>query len=437
MALVPNTITNNDPILKQLFDLGPPAESIQAAGPTWAQIRQVPAGGKSLTWTVRDSLPQSRGNSMPGAIATANIQNILSYSLPSGQAAYPQLNAAGEIAQDLIQACLGAPNEKAFADDLMYIINGSQTQHMTDCAIYLWNDGSGALGQVDVVDSGSTPKTITLKLYTDGNKFFRNGTYASATAKYGSPPTNGQVCIGRSIDTASKTATLQFTTLPSGVATGDYLFAQNVYATAVGTGAFLGIPAYIPGYTTPSDLSTTFLTVNRSLDPQMSAGFSVDGTNKSLTQSITELAYSMSLLSQRGAQIVMNPMIMKLLQNEMGNSIVRLTDDQSGISLLGFEKFRANFMGAGSFDIYQDLYAPGDKAYILDLNSFEFRYTAVCASNPSPWGGGLGMNTGMLHPGIPLFLKQDDQVWQYRIFTYGQIVCTKPSTCGVITGLVP
>lgn len=428
MSAVPSDVSNSLSLLKAVFSSEIPRDSLVDAGSTWAMIRQAPAGGRSYTWGLRDSYAQSRGNTMPKAAANARTQNMINFTLPNGDSAYPEYNSYGSLQNKLLASAMNAPSRDAF-DNIMSIVNGSRAQHYIDLSAYLWGDGTGALGEVAAV----TATTVTLKLYTDIVKFNVEGTYTSSSSVYSTEPTNGAVLTGISFDGA--TSTLVFDAVPAGIAVDDFLFADGVYATGVGEGVMLGIPAYI----VPENISvaTDFLGVDRSVNRNMRAGFSQDGTNGSFTSNLTKLVYSMSMFGQRGRTLVMNDKILQKLQLQQDGTILRDTNDQSGMSLLGFSKWKANFMGAGDFDIYTDKFVPGDKAYIIDPSMLEYRYLAMCDSDPTFWAKGLSLNTGTMSPDIPLVLDPVNNVWQYQLYTYGQLICTKPSSFGCIFNLVP
>ncbi len=167
----------------------------------------------------------------------------------------------------------------------------------------------------------------------------------------------------------------------------------------------------------------------------MLAGFPVDGSNKLIQTSITELVYAMSLQSQRGKYLFMNDIQMQQLQLQTANSIVRDTSDQSGMSILGFQKYKANFAGATSLDIYTDPFCRGDRIFCLDPAAFEFLYLAICDSNPQYWAPGLGLSGSVMSPDIPLITMPTADNVQFRLYTYGQLKCKAPGWCGVISNL--
>lgn len=421
--------TNQDQILKQIFAMGVPKDVTQKAGPFYNNLRLVPAGGDSLKIPLRYGYPQGISASFSTALTNARPSTYGSFVLPVTNPWVP-LYLVGYVDNQLLYQSRGGPNEYAFAEALMQELNGARSQHFIDMSIYLWGDGSGALGEVKSIPSSTT---VTLTLFTDGVKFFAGGKYSSATSKFSTMPTNGvELAADPDIDVKKGTATLTFTTAnPSGIAVGDFLFRDGIYATDIGTNVITGVGAWIPP-TSPT--STLFFGQNRALSPIRLGGNRVSGATSSVAESITNLAYAMKLLGAQtptGVSIYLNPVQMQRLQNQSSSSLVRIYEDQQTTSRIGFQAWRANFTSGFSAPIIEDPMIDGDKIYFLDMSSWQLRYTAICDSNAAYWANGIGLGSGVA--GVPIILNPSLDNWQFRVYTFSQLVNDAPGYNGVIT----
>lgn len=432
MAYTPATIANNLAILKVFYAQGLPKDVISQAGPFFSLMNKQQAGGKQSQIPIKIGYPQSGGNTFAIANANAYPSQYGSFYLPEGLS-YPALYNVNYVDNEAIYASRGGEN--AFAEIMMEEITGMRAQHMRDINRYIWRDGSGALGKVLTIPSSTT---VTLSLFTDGNNFDRYGTYVSSTTKFSTIPTNAAVLAGQYVDYSARTATLTFTTAnPSGIAIGDYLFRQGYYATAAGVGLTLGVAAFVPD-TAPT--STTFLTQDRSINPNALAGFRYDASQSGFINSVTNMLYSMKQSNYRVGNFGNNlvvwcpPIQIQRLQNETANSLVRLTPDQSAIAYMGFETYRTSYFGVGSVEFAMDPEVPGDHIYILANDASSFFNTAMCTASPGYWNPGLGMPglPGSIDPGVPIILNPTTMEWQIRAYTYGTYVNFAPGTCGVI-----
>lgn len=328
-----------------------------------------------------------------------------------------QLTAAddysfGSISRKLIKAT--KTNKGAFLPAAKVHIDGAVNTATRSRAIQLFGDGSGAKAQA----ASFSTDTITLTNRHDAVKFQKgeviqlaaNADKTGAAVRGGSPGTATILAVNRTLGTLQCTATVS-TVITSPTAL-DWIYRAGDY-----DGALVGLDGWLPS-TTPT---TSLFGVDRTVDPEMLGGVRLDRSGSESTSVIEALIDICSEVFTVGGgevdHIFLHPSQLRALSKSelarVEKAKFEITDN------IGFRGFTLT-TDMGEARIMGDRYCPYDRAYALQLDTWEL---------------------GSLGPCVDIFDRDSDQEmlreastdgYEVRIGGYAQLSCNAPGFNGVV-----
>lgn len=189
----------------------------------------------------------------------------------------------------------------------------------------------------------------------------------------------------------------------TGTVAGDYIYRDG----DAGSG-MVGLESWIPMLET--DVGT-LLGVDRTLDKTRLGGQRYDGSNKSISEA---LASGLAIAGGRGARTThcfMNFQQWGQLANDLGSKAVLnpQLDKIGSVSFAGFVIHGPK----GPVKVYADITCPGDRAYLLQLDTFKLHSL-----------GKVPRTIGKLNDGQ--VTAASDDALEYRVGWYANLGCTAP-----------
>jgi hypothetical protein len=276
--------------------------------------------------------------------------------------------------------------------------------------------------QSGAVADNTTYGTITLSRKSDAVNFevgMSIVAVAAADPPTGAPATAVSVVgVDRdagTINVSSNTAT--------GFDTTDILIAEGDYATSTATRGITGLETWLPAYASGSTTTPTPAAiggVTRTSDVQRLAGQRVQGESLGLDETVKKLA---AIIGEAGGSpdtCFMSYRNVDLLTNILGNSVQRIEQKVGEVGFGGVQIYGPD----GIIKVYPDMNCPGDRVYILQLDTW-----TLASLGEAPMILDYDGNKGLR--------ESADDALEIRAGFYGNLTCKAPGWNGVATVTAP
>jgi hypothetical protein len=203
---------------------------------------------------------------------------------------------------------------------------------------------------------------------------------------------------------------------PTSWAAADELFQEGDYASAGARSKFKGLGAWIPA---TAESSGTFYSMDRTTDVDKLQGIRTDGSALRIDEAIFRCAVRIAREGGMPDCVFLSYGQYEELINTLGSKIeYQTTEIKAGI---GFEGAKVHGP-AGVLNVYPDVNAPGDKAYVLDKDTWTLR-----SLGPAPQVLDLDGNK--------LSREAAADAWEARLIFMGALGCKAPGYNGVVHSL--
>lgn len=322
------------------------------------------------------------------------------------------------ITNELLEAT--KDNAGAFVDEAKLNMDTGFRNISNDLALSLFDNGSGARGQISVISTGvitlADPNSVvnfevgmTLVSYSVSGNVYTQSTAAALGYVIAVNRSAGTVTVSATAGGAAGTPTNWSTSFPFIGVQGDVAFG-----TLSATTSFLkvsGLGAWIP--TTAPTSGDSFWGVNRSTDVTRLAGVRFDGSSESIEEALID---GSSLVAREGGQpdmCFMNFASYAALEKSLGSKVqyVDVKHDEADIAFAGI-RIHAPY---GPITVIPDRNCPSQTAYLLQLDVWKFRSLGR-APHVLTYGleGLEGIRVG------------NADALEIRIGFYGNLICSAP-----------
>jgi hypothetical protein len=222
-------------------------------------------GGENLKLPVKYGIPMGRSADFSKAVTNKSASQLKAFLL-TRKADY----AIASIANETIEASKG--NSNAFIEAATFEIDGAIESATRSLAISLYGDGSGSLGVVGALSTGTaTNDTVTLATIQDVTNFEVGGSFV-----FGSGTTI------RTIDAINRdTGVIEFS---DNVSTVGGTVAAKIYIEGDKDAMLSGLASWLPS-TAPAG-TDSFFGVNRSADASRLGGIRFDASSLPLEEGL-------------------------------------------------------------------------------------------------------------------------------------------------------
>lgn len=409
-----STTTTLDKFLKTLYK-NRPEDLVYNNTPLLGMLTQKQdfvGKDNSLFIPFRYGRPQGVSNTFANAQAGASSSVVDGFTLTR-----KRLYGFGTITRETAMAFKDGGSVGDFAAEAIQLEGDGTIRSCSETLhAQLWGNGGGSIGQVN---SGTTGTSFTLKNRFDVNKFeigmklqFSAADGLSGAVKTGEATVTG-VAVGTGVITVS--AALSAIDGGTGPATNDHVFRSGTFGAA-----WLGIPAFIP---TSAPSATAFLGVNRSVAPERLGGVRYDGSGAgshraAVLNGATEL--SLHSLPRPATHLFVHPNDYNILVQEQEAKVQQLQHAIMGGKVhISFESFVVH-TPAGPLQAVGDFRCPEGYAYILSMDTWELHTMGPLMD----WVDEDGSRVRAL---------ASEDGFEFRIASYGNLVCTAPGRNCVIT----
>lgn len=337
----------------------------------------------------------AQGNKGPGSYEKFQVTTRDEYSFAS-------------ISRKLMKA--SKSNKGAFLPGSKAQIEGAFRACRRSIAIQLYNDGSGALGQI--ATGGISGAVITLTSRHDAVKFQPKMKLQHATTRTGGAVESSDaqatvLAVNKRAGTITLTADV--TTAWTDAVVGDYIYRAGDYDAAL-----QGLLAWIPS---SDPASTAFHGVDRTVDPVALAGVRCDGTGMSVKEALINLQSEVATIGDgKPDHCFIHPSQFRALEKELDDAVV--IDVKVGKAEIGFTGIALRG-DAGVMRIFPDRFCSPELAYALQLDSWEV--------------GSMGPFPEIFDEDLEMLREGSSDGYELRIGGYGNLACHAPGFNGVST----
>jgi len=396
VGTTPQNVTNFAAALKQHYTNERIENMIYKDNPFLAMVSKYEQfGGENLKLPIKWGNPQGRsavfamaqGNKYASSISAFLLTRNHDYSLAS-------------IGNEVLEASKG--NANAFMEAATTEIDGAIESAVRSLAIALFGDGSGALGQV-LSGTGTATTSVTLVQIDDITNFEVGMTLYFNATKTGSSGTivpsggiTGSVISAVNRDTG-------VITMASGVTTtNDYIYQIGDYDAKV-----KGLDAWVPS-TAPT--STTFFSVDRSVDPTRLGGIRFNAASLPLEEGLIGAAARAAREGGKPDVCFVNYSNFADLEKALGSKVSYI--DEKINPQIGFRGILIHGP-RGPIKVIPDQNCPKNVAYMLDMSMWKL-YS-------------LGKAPKILDSDGLRFLRESDaDAVEVRVGYYAQLGCRGP-----------
>lgn len=396
-----------------------PAYALIPKDPTW--------GGDNSTFPIM--IGQNQTGSATFAVsqalktAAAGAYNLKKWLMPSlsNKKHYTFASVPG----DIIRAMEG--NSNAYWPEVSANVESAFKASARRFSIDLFRDGFGSIGTI--ATGGITLATITLTQAEDAKNFEQNmnvifASTNAASVLRGAGGGAAQVLVVDSVDEDAGTVTFtaNVSTVTGGggvVAVGDFVFPNGDRQDSA-TPARLRLVGF-EGWT-PFDrttiTATPFFNIDRSKQKTRLAGSFVDGTQKSIRESIQTMVALLAGRKAKPKYAFLSFSKWNELSLELGSNVQYVDVKPGENAAVGFRGIRVNGP-KGTVEVLPDQGCPANRCFVLQ---------------PDTWT--------LLSLGKPIgFLDEDEQkmlretssdAYEIRIGGYVELLCKAPGFNGVI-----
>lgn len=431
------------PALKTIYPQGVPESLTLKDHPFWARLRKVQDFyGQNLKLPFRFADPMSVSRTFTSALnlRTAAASQYANVQLTRG-------HQFGVVTIDRETILASMNDSGAFLNARKAEIDGMINQLGNRLSQDMFGDGSGILGSVSFVTSGSP----TFQTLADPNQIvnFEVGQFLNVTATV---PTVGAaatligsqgayvVAIDRDAGNISLSSTYGgaaaywnsltgWTGLTNGTT---YYLLQNAdntgFSATSTTSAVAGLAAWIPSVAPTS--SDTFFgitlgsgqTIGRSVDADRLGGIRFTGTGLPIEEAVNRAAYRVARDGGRPDSVVMNYAQLANLQTSLGAKVRYVDFNGSGPAATGISFSAFQIPGPkGALTVYADGNCPTGSAYMIQQDCWSFHHLSGAPELIT-----MGNVQGVLQ-------ESSLDALQVRAACYGQLMCDAPGYNAVIS----
>lgn len=419
-----NTQTTIDALLKFYYDDGALVNETYFDNPLWAMMtkRQAVANvtGRSFIHPIVYATSQGRRVNFAQAQSAGQATGELSVDFT-----VPRFNNYQDASVATETVLSTRDDRGAFTRAVTLITDDCLRNLGLDQAIAMYGDGTGVRGNVSSTTNVSS-SSLTLAV-SDNALYFEVGmeldlsTSATAPVKaYGTAGhglyviavdrINGILTIGSTLNpsTASPVNINDATNGIPSAADGDFIFVRGDQGAKM-----TGLQAWIP-YNGPS--ATSFLGVNRTIDPVRLAGNWLDGTQLSVEDAMIQASTNVKKQSSMGVThfFMGYSKFAQLLKSQSAKVVIE-EQVNPDVSFEGVELMTAS----GKVAVIPDRNCPPDKMFGLNLGTWDYIH--------------LGDPIQIFNYDGNTWLRQpSDDGMEIRFFSLGNLVCRQPSANVVV-----
>jgi hypothetical protein len=376
--------------------------------PFYAMVRKNEGfGGANYTFAVNYSDIKGRSVSFQQAQATKEESDGKAFVLTRVKD-----YALASIDSETIYAARG--NENSLLESVKREMNSAINALGRSIAISLYGDGSGEIGSISSISSG----VVTLTNINDDITNFEVGqTNVAATSSAAAPRAAAGVVT--SIDRDAGTVTYDSGVSPSGWTAADELFVKGDYAAASDRNKIMGLAGWVPTSAPSAGGGDSHFGVDRAADATRLAGVRYSGSGKRLDEALFGAAVRVAREGGKPDCVFLSYNKYEELINILGSKLEYQTTQLS--AGIGFEGAKIHGP-AGVLNIYPDLNAPADKAYVLTKDSWELR-----SLGPAPRVLDLD--------GLRMQREATADAYEFRLAFFGNLYTDSPGWNAVVTGI--
>jgi hypothetical protein len=411
--------------------------------PFWARLKKVQDFyGQNLKLPFRFADPASVSRNFTAAL---NLRTTAASQYANVQLTRGHQFGVVTIDRETILASMN--DAGAFLNARKAEIDGMINQLGNRLSQDMFGDGSGILGSVSFVTSGSP----TFQTLTDANQIvnFEVGMFVGVTASIpaagtGATLVNTQGAYIVAIDRDAGNISLSSTyggaaaywnslTNWSGLTNGTtyYLLQQSDntgFSATSTTSAVVGLSSWIPN-TAPTSSDTFFgitlgsgQTIGRSVDADRLAGIRYNGNGLPIEEVVNRCAYRVARDGGRPDSVVMNYAQLSNLQTSLGAKIRYAEFNGNGPAATGVTFSAFQVPGPkGALTVYADGNCPTGQAYMLQQDCWSFHHLSGAPELIT-----MGNVQGVLQ-------ESALDALQVRAACYGQLMCDAPGYNAVMT----
>lgn len=262
------------------------------------------------------------------------------------------------ISAEVMEASEG--NANAFMEAATLEIDQAINSASRSTASALYGSGSGSLGAIASISTA----TITLA-DADSVMNFEVGMKLelSATDGTGSVRSGTITLVGINRDLGTITASASITSTISAATAGDFIFKEGDYANKM-----TGLAGWLP--TTAPTSGDNFFNVDRSADATRLAGVRFDGTTMPIEEALNKCAARLAREGATPSHTFLNYTKWSELVVSLGTKVQYV--DVKVNAEIGFQGVMVNGP-KGAIKVIPDINCPGNRAYMLTLDSWTFK----------------------------------------------------------------
>jgi hypothetical protein len=415
-----NTQTTIDALLKYYYDDGALVNETYMDNPLWAMMtkRQAVANvtGRSFIHPVVYATSQGRRVNFAQAQAAGQITGELSVDFT-----VPRFNNYQDASVATETVLSTRDDRGAFTRAVTLVTDDCLRNLGLDQAIAMYGDGSGVRGNISASTTIASSQLVLAiadnALYFEVGMALDLATSPTAAVKaYGTAGhglyviavdrINGILTIGTTPNPATATP-CNISDATNGIpsaADGDFIFVQGDQGLKM-----TGIQAWIPNNS--STLGTSFLGVNRSIDPVRLAGNWLDGTQLSVEDALIQGATNVKKQSSMGIShaFMGYSKFAQLLKSQSAKVVIE-EQVNPDVSFEGVELLTSS----GRVAVIPDRNCPPNRIFGLNLGSWDFIH--------------LGDPVQVFNYDGNTWLRQpSDDGMEIRFFSLGNLVCRVPA----------
>ena len=302
-------------------------------------------------------------------------------------------------------------NEGAFADMLKNSFERAVDAVAKSISIGLYGDGTGSIGVVGTLSTA----TVTLTNASDIVNYETGQVLIAAENAASAPRDSGTGYTILSVDRDLGKFTLSATPQNSAFTAGDLIFSKGDYISASDRNMIAGLRAWIP---TVAPASTAFFGVDRTSDVGRLAGHRVDGAGLRIDEALNKLIARVNREGGDASHVFLPWEKWEELTNILESK--RMVPINVGNDKLGKVGFTAlEFISKGGpIMVVPDAFCPAATAYVLTLDSWEFR-----TLGPAPQV--IDLDGGKLDR------EYNADGFEMRVGFWGNLLCYRPNENGV------
>lgn len=302
----------------------------------------------------------------------------------------------------------------AFASAVIAPVDSALNALSNDLAFSLFRKSSGARGQVFAEPSEAATTVITLKSIKDISGFDVNQSIVIYSAESGGSQRtyDGSVTAAliSAIDRNLGTITINTTYSSSGsIAANDYIFVAGDRGLKCS-----GLGDWIPD---SAPAATAFFGVDRTADVVRLAGNRTTGTGMTVEEALLQSAFDVADIGGGAPDVaVLNFKQYGKLIKTLGSKVQYIDMDVNGV--VGFRGVMVHG-AAGPIKVVADRFCPDQKAYLLEMKSWELMST--------------GPLVGLMDDDMKMLRQASADAYEVRCGSYYNLGCKAPGHNGVVS----